>query len=76
MHAKAGLWEGIGGGNGHDAERHSARLTVQAGAGALISLTGGACDDIVLCCQPRLSGEHPSDADINNLMVRSSGVSL
>lgn len=36
----------------------TARLAVQAAAGALLSLTGGACDDIVMCALPR-DWEHP-----------------
>ncbi len=58
----------------HDAERHAARMTVQAGAGALISMTAGACDDIVLCWQPRQPGEHPADANSDNLMVRPTSI--
>ena len=60
---------GVAGG-AHDAERHAARMAVQAGAGALISLTAGACDDIVMCSRPRLPGEHPSGAAGNSLLVR------
>ena len=68
--ASAGSQDNAGGRSAHDAERHTARMTVQAGAGALISMTAGACDDIVLCWQPRQPGEHPADANSDNLMVR------
>ncbi len=69
----AGSPGGAGGSGGaHDADRHAARMAVQAGAGALISLTAGACDDIVMCSRPRLPGEHPADADGDSLLVRAA----
>lgn len=37
----------------YDAERAAGRMAVQAAAGALISITGQACNDIVMCAAPR-----------------------
>ena len=37
----------------YDAERAAGRMAVQAAAGALISVTGQACTDIVMCAAPR-----------------------
>ena len=69
MVAAAGRGAGGGAGGAHDTERHAARMAVQAGAGALISLTAGACDDIVMCSRPRLPGEHPADSNGDSLLV-------
>ena len=37
----------------YDIEKSAARMAVQAAAGALMSVTGHTCNDIVMCSQPR-----------------------
>lgn len=37
----------------YDAEKSAGRMAVQAAAGALMSVTGHTCDDIVMCSTSR-----------------------
>ena len=37
----------------YDAEKSAGRMAVQAAAGALMSVTGHTCDDIVMCSSSR-----------------------
>ena len=53
-----------------DAERHAARMAVQAAAGALMSLTAGICDDIVMSSHTRLPGDNVDNDDGISTRVR------
>lgn len=52
-----------------EAERRAAQMSAQAAAGALGSLAGAACQDFILCAEPKLPGEAQGDGSLVQVEV-------
>ncbi|PRW61363.1 domain-containing 2 [Chlorella sorokiniana] len=52
-----------------EAERRAAQMSAQAAAGALGSLAGAACQDFILCAEPKPAGEAQGDGSMVHVEV-------
>ena len=57
----------------YDADKSAGRMAVQAAAGALMSVTGHTCDDIVMCSSSREWDEllevRPAAQDLSSVII-------